>query len=177
MLGRPLLLVLLVGGALVPRAARALDEGEWQLGLGATVAAAVGGLSGNQVPVAGGGPRLDGRRGLTDALSAWVAVGAIWIAEGGDAGRLTTISTGLALAFDVVRVVPYVELGAAGFQFRQDTVNRYGIGLVAAGGFDYLLDRRWSVGAALRAEAVLSGHDGDTPLVLPSLGVRLARSF
>jgi hypothetical protein len=169
MLGRVLLVSLLVGGSLVPRAARAVDEGEWQAGLTASL---TGGWNGSGV-FPGGGARLDGRYGVTDALAAWGAVGSHWWPEAGGVIRMSNASAGLSLGYNVISVIPYLDLGIALAQGG----SAGHLGGTLGAGFDYLLDRRWSLGAVARAEwfPISLGGRGDAGTL--SLGARLGRSF
>jgi hypothetical protein len=157
----------------VPNEARALDEGSWQVGVTGELTTGTA-----EKLRLGGGGRLDGRYGLTDALSAWAALGSVQSPGRWSSTRISSASGGLTLAFDVFRIVPFVGLGVA-----VANVDVPGVSWLLGGeleaGAEYLLDPKWSLG--------LVGIFQYLPLGLrtgrwegraaASLGLRLARSF
>jgi hypothetical protein len=151
-----------------PRAASALDAGDWQVGLTANLAA---GFDDGVHP--GGGGRLDGRYGITDALSAWAAVGSLWWSTPRYTTRVTSASAGLTLAFDVLRTVPFVSLGVAAAEVDGTRLG----GELNVGG-EYLFDPKWSlalVGSVQLLPIRLGGSKPDGGAV--ALGLRLGRTF
>jgi hypothetical protein len=165
-----LLRALIVGLTMVTLspAAWALDEGQWQVGVAAEAAA---GFDDGVFP--GGGGRLDGRYGITDALSAGVAVGSVWWSRHGHTTRVSSASGGLTLAFDVLRTVPFVSLGVAA----ADVGGDLSLGGELNAGAEYLLDPKWSLGLIGRLQWFPLRLTGDARVGLVTLGLRLARTF
>jgi hypothetical protein len=156
------------------RTANALDQGEWQAGVTANL---TGGPNGKGISLGGGG-RLEGRYGITDALSAWGAVGSLWWSADGIPLRASSASAGMTLAFDVVRWVPFVELGLAVADVGSPShIGRTYVGGELGAGAEYLLDRRWSLAAVARVAWFpqrLSRPSGNSTL---AVGLRLASTF
>jgi hypothetical protein len=137
----------LVGGLLVASGpALALDQGDWQLAAGPSYALLV---QGNNA-TAGLGGRLEGRRGLTDVVTAWAAVGSSWHPRLAETVRASNAAAGLAVAFDVLRLVPFLGVGATVSDVRGELSRSRRLGLEGAAGAEYLVDRRWSVAFAAR---------------------------
>jgi hypothetical protein len=137
----------------------------------------------------GGQLQVEGQYGLDDAWSvrAGLELGlhgteADGVRPGGRARR-TAVAAGVVYALDVLRVVPYAQLGLA-VQNLGGAVSdaRTDGGFDLALGADYLIDRRWALGLVLRAQLFPlplggeRGHFGGTPSVLAA-GLRLARGF
>jgi hypothetical protein len=178
----PLAALLAAGLAALPAVAA---EREWQAAgsLDAALARADGRWT------AGGGFGLEGRYGLTDAFAARAELDGSWhptSADGGRPGgtvRVGGLTAGLGWALDVLRFVPFAELGLA-LQALGGAVaeRRVDLGLEAGAGLEYLLDRRWSLGLALRARWLpvrLAGDDGafgGTPACLRA-ALRLGYAF
>jgi hypothetical protein len=158
--------------SVVSAPALALDEGDWQIGLSPQLALQFPTGSG---VVFGGGARLDARHGLTDALSAWGALASTWFPEGGPA-RFSTISGGLALAYDVVRVVPFVDLGVALLDHDLGRGRTQALGFEIAVGAEYLIDPVWSLALTARWQAFVAhlGGMGSGVGGLPIAALRLA---
>lgn len=168
------------------RPAAALDEGDWQLAASATL-----GVGGGHA--LGPGGRLEGRWALTDAVSFGGSLGASWNDSDTGRRRFTTAAVSMTIAWDVLRWVPFGELG---FGFIDRTGPPFGgstdplmrfvpprsdqhLGFELAGGAEYLVSPRWSVAAVARAQLhpiTLHGGHEIAPLLL-SLGLRLARTF
>lgn len=172
---RVLPIALLLSSLAVARPAAALDEGQWQLAAGGQVAV----FNGEVAPL-NGGVRIDGRHALTDTLSLGAALASTWFDNSPFNTRIVTASTGITVAWNVLRWVPFAELHAAvaaGDEWEMDTAVRLGGELSA--GVEYLIDRRWSLAAASRLlylplDLTTEQHGGGALL---SLGVRLARTF
>jgi hypothetical protein len=170
MLVRLVLALAVLASTLLPRTARALDEGQWQVGFAPQLTA---GFDDGVFP--GGGGRVDGRYGITDALSAWAAVGSLWWSMHGYTTRATSASAGLMLAYDVVRIVPFVGLGVAVADVHARVVGP-SLGGELNAGAEYLLDPKWSLG--LQANLQMFGFpESSRGRGTIAIGVRLARSF
>jgi len=132
---------------LIPAApALAVDEGVWQLGAGPAFALLAEGTE--TTPGLGG--RVEGRYGLTDAAALWAALGSSWHPRAASQARASTASAGFALAFDVFQIVPFAEAGATVADLDTGPTRAGYLGFEAAGGAEYLLDRRWSAAAVVR---------------------------
>ncbi len=169
---RALLLGAVLTVATLPRPAAALDEGEWQVGLTGNLVINTNGEQAHP----GGGLRLDGRYGLTDALSAWGALGTV---IGGGPRHATGASAGLGLAFDVLRWVPLVEVGVIALQTGGIGPSARYLGADLGAGAEFLIDPRWSIAGMLRFQAfpIQLTADASDPGVLITIGLRLARTF
>ncbi len=175
-----------VAGLLLPPAAHA-EQRELQLGLqpvyGITYI--------DQRSPSGGGGNLQLSYGITDAVAIQLhgGVTAHPLAEDKDrmlaAGLLLTwqASVGVMYALDIVRVVPYFEasvgiLGVTTLPAAKATAGG-GTALNAGAeiglGADYMLNRRWAVGVALRYHAFLTDL-GRIPLYL-TVGPRVVLRF
>jgi hypothetical protein len=158
--------------------ALAVDQGEWQLSAGPSFALLVEGNN----PTSGLGGRIEGRYGLTDDSSAWAAVSSSWHPRAAAQARASSASAGFALAFNVFRVVPFAEVGAAVTDVQTGSDLRAGyLGFEGAGGAEYLFDRHWSAAAVARYQYLVVKLGGAAaadrnPGVL-TVGLRLGRSF
>jgi hypothetical protein len=155
--------------------ALAIDQGEWQVGAGPAFAAL---LEGNN-PTSGLGGRIEGRYGLRDDSAAWLAVGSSWHPRAAENVRASVASAGFSLAYDVLRIVPFGEAGAAVADLRGAVTRGRYLGFEAAIGVEYLLDRRWSTAAVARYQYLpvrLAGTAGFNPGVATA-GLRLSRTF
>lgn len=161
-------------GLIAAGPALAVDQGQWQLGAGPCFALLAQG--GN--PTSGLGGRLEGRYGLRDDSAVWAAVGSSFHPRAAENVRASSASAGFALAFDVLRTVPFVEVGPVLADLRGAATRGRFLGFEGGAGAEYLVDRRWSVAGVARYQYLfvrLSGK-GDTPGVL-TVGLRLARTF
>jgi hypothetical protein len=160
-----------------PRMARALDEGDWQVGVTPSL---VLNTNGKQL-IASGGLRLEGRHALTDVVSAWGSVGSILAYDSDGLVRVLNASAGMTLAFDVLRVLPFVEGGATALDLGESeyiTGGRF-LGGELGFGAEYLLSRTWAIAPVARLQYFplrLSGATRTVGLVA-HFGVRLARTF
>jgi hypothetical protein len=166
-------LVLLTG---LPGAALALDQGERQL----SIAVGPGHLR-----QAG-----DGRTGLAGGLElqwavrdGWAVRGALdmlVLTDGGDTAA-TRLGLGGTWAFDVLRIVPFVQAGVTVLDLRADGFAEQALGAEAALGAHYFLDRRWVLALVARGSAWplhLAGDDpGGASPKLVGLELRLGRIF
>jgi hypothetical protein len=168
---RPLAVAVLLSWA---GPARGVDQGEWQVAAGPAFALLVQGRN----ATSGLGGRLEGRYGLRDDSAVWVAVGSSWHPRAAETVRASGASAGFSLAFDVLRIVPFLEAGAAVANLRGAVTRGRYLGFDGAAGVEYLLDRRWSAAAVARYQylPVRLAGTGDNPGVL-TLGLRLARTF
>jgi hypothetical protein len=166
---------LVVGGLLAwSGQARALDQGEWQLSAGPAFALLV---QGGQ-PTSGLGGRVEGRYALRDDSAAWAAVGASWHPRAAETVRASYASAGFALAFDVFRVVPFVEVGATVTDEHGRLGGKRYLGAELAAGGEYLLDRHWSAALVARYHYLPVPLDGGpTNTGLLTVGLRVGRTF
>lgn len=135
----------------------------------------------------GGGGNLQLSYGITDAVGIQLHGGltAHPLAEDMDkmlpAGLLLTwhASVGVMYALDIVRVVPYFEASVGILGVTTRTTAGAGTSLNAGAeiglGADYMLNRRWAVGVALRYHAFLTDL-GRIPLYL-TVGPRVVLRF
>jgi hypothetical protein len=176
MLERAFLVGALFLCAVVPRPARAVDAGDWQLSAAPAFALLV--RDGN--PVSGLGGRLEGRYGLTDQSAVWAAVGASWHPHLGETARASVASAGFSLAFDVFRLVPFLEGGVAVADVNGALSHSRHLGAEVAGGGEYLLDRHWSAAAVARYQYLpvrLSGSGEKKDVGVLTVGLRVGRTF
>jgi hypothetical protein len=155
--------------------ALAVDQGDWQLGVGPTFALLVE----NENPTSGLGGRVEGRYGLTDGASVYAALASSWHPRGAEQVRASSGSAGFTLAFDVFRVIPFAEVGATFSDLRGGITRGRYLGIEGAGGAEYLLDRRWSVAAVARYQYLplrLAGTAERGPGVLTA-GLRISHNF
>jgi hypothetical protein len=121
----------------------------------------------------GGVVRLEGQYGLTESLALHGAAGVSW--HGGAPARAVGLEAGATYAFDVLRVVPFVEGGLA---FLHVSGGHRALGLQAGLGGEYLLDRHWGLALVARYAYLplrlggLADHPG-----LLTVGLRLGYTF
>jgi hypothetical protein len=159
----------ILASGLGPGRALAVGEEEWQL----AVMAGYGRLFAGADQGGGALARLEGQRGLTDALAIHATLGPSQHARAGGALAATA---GVTYAVDVLRVVPFFEGGLAFVA----GAGRDAVGLELGAGGEYLIDRRWAVALVARYALLplrLRGPSGGSPLGLLSVGVRVGRVF
>lgn len=161
-----------LGIGLGPMRAAAVGHGETQ----ASILAGLGRLAGAEegLGIAGG---LEVERGLSDSWAARLQAGAGLH----DGVRAALVAAGATWAFDVVRVVPFVELGVSVMDARGEGVRaRQDLGLHGGLGAQYLLARRWALAAVARSHWLpwrLAGpSDAGRPRLL-QVGLRLGYVF
>lgn len=160
----------------VPRPARALDEGDWQV---AVTPSLVINTDRSRIFSTMGGARLEGRRGLSEMVSVWGALGFAFTVVQGTVYRASTASAGMTLAFDVAGVVPFVEGGVVLADWAPHTSAHRRLGVELGFGVEYLIDPAWSIAAVIRAQSYplrLQGPPDDGSVDL-SLGMRVGRTF
>jgi hypothetical protein len=171
------MLVVIAVAGMAPAPAGAVGEGERQvsLGLGFALAADGGARPGMQAG-------LEGALGLSDA---WAArLGADCSFHPGSASeprrRFTTATLGATYALDVVRVVPFADVGLTFADLRTSGADsRQRLGPQVGIGAEYLLSRHWSLAALARFEYLglrLAGASEPRPLRLLA-GIRMGRGF
>jgi opacity protein-like surface antigen len=176
-------LALTLGLASAARPAAAVGVEEWEL---AADARAVWVEADDRRPI-GPGIGLQLQRGFTDAFAVRLALGVSRHDVGSNGeqpgGAVTAASAfaGITYAIDVLRVVPFVELGV-GLLDVSGAVSerRHGLGFDLGLGAQYLVTRDWGLGATIRYQAfpveLGSASGGDHPSVV-ALGLRVARLF
>jgi hypothetical protein len=174
-----------VATALAPRAAWAVGEDEWQVSLRA------GGGNPNGYPLQpwGFAGALDVEYGFFEAFAARASVGLVSypvkaIKNGPPAGTLQarTALLGATYAFDVLRLVPYMEVGIGLLQWSGPGAPSTSFGTELGLGADYLITPHWVAGAS--AQYIFSPTDlvtnamqfGQSPLAF-SLTLRVGRIF
>src|SRR5450755_4483920 len=167
------------------RDARAVGEDEWQ------VSASAGGGNANGYPLAPWGlaGALDVEYGFLEAFAARASVGVVShpvkaVKGGPPAGTLQarTALVGATYTFDVLRLVPYMEVGVGLLQWSGPGAPRTTMGAELGLGADYLVTTRWAWGAS--AQYIFSPTDlfsnamefGQSPLAF-SLTLRVSRIF
>jgi hypothetical protein len=171
--------------AVAPGEARAVGEDEWQLSLRA------GGGNPNGYPIQpwGVAGALDVEYGFHEAFAARASVGVVGypvkaVKNGPPAGTLQarTALVGATYTFDVIRLVPYIELGLGLLTWSGPGAPKTSFGTELGIGADYLLTTRWACGAS--AQYIFSPADlfgnamdfGQRPLAF-SLTLRFSRIF
>lgn len=165
--------------------AHAMDEDEWQLAAGGGFTH----LHSDGRAGGGFGLTLEGQRGLSDVWALRAALGASWngmpaagVRPAGDA-RSVHAAAGVSCAYDVLRLVPFLELGVVLADTRGAGIrDAHGaVGFESGAGGEYLLDRRWTVALVARARylpVVFGAVDVDVGRVWSlSFGLRLGRTF
>jgi len=139
-------------------AARA-SEGEWLVAGGAGAAWLRQGGAWHPGGVLG----LEGQYGVTDAWLLRATLDGSWHASSGDTRpRALGGSAGITYAVDVLRVIPFAELGVAVADLGGVAGGaRTDLGVDVGVGAEYLLTRRWSLSLAVRARALPLGLRGD----------------
>lgn len=152
-LGATLVAALVHGNCNVARA----GEDEWQFDL------AVGGAANTTDESARWGPSLGAAAqwGLTDA---W-AVRAAWDHRLRPGSSAALLAAGITYTVDVLRWLPFAELGVATLLEPQGGQWHMSAGPQVAVGADYLLDRRYSVGAVAKYSYLPIVATGPTPHV------------
>ena len=116
------------------------DSGEWALILEPAI-----GLyrpTGGDAQLGAGGD-VAAWLGLTTAASLFVSVGGAWVSDGPPIGEALG---GVALALDVLRTIPFLEVGLGAALVDTEVVPALRLGL----GADYLLSPRLSIGGVAR---------------------------
>jgi hypothetical protein len=165
--------------------ARAVGEDEWQL------SARAGGSNANGYPFEPWGlaGALDVEYGFHEAFAARASVGVAAhpvkaVKNVSPAGTLQarTALVGATYTFDVLRLVPYVEVGLGVVQWSGPAAPNMAFAAELGLGADYLLTTRWAWGAS--AQYIFAPADlfsnatqfGERPLAF-SLTLRLSRIF
>ena len=168
-LGRLLLtLALFVAFALAPRAAHAL-ENEQKVGLfGGYSTLAVSDKDTNE---SGAGVGLAYTYGLSDAFNMVIEGSESIVALDQKLDQPTTphtrpaalgaLGAGIVYTLDIVRLVPYGGVLAGGYWLTGGTLDhaRPELGFQLAGGLDYKLTLKWSVGAGVRMHFFVTDSD------------------
>jgi Outer membrane protein beta-barrel domain len=138
--------------------ARAAGEAEWQLSMRLGAANVSLGSIDPRAPWGMGGA-LDLEYGITDAWAGRISIGGSLhpvspnMQSGLQAGEVTatTALVGVTYTFDVLRLVPYAEIGLGLVRFggavnqpRSTLASELGVGA------DYLLTRRWACGVSFQ---------------------------
>jgi hypothetical protein len=172
--------------ALLPaRPARAVGEDEWQL------SARAGGGNPNGYPIQPWGlaGALDLEYGVLESFAARASVGVVSypvsaVKDVHPAGTLQarTALVGATYAFDVLRLVPYMEFGIGLLSWSGPGAPKTSLGTELGLGADYLITTHWAWGGS--AQYIFSPGDlfgnvmqfGQRPLAF-SLTLRLSRIF
>jgi hypothetical protein len=138
--------------------ARAAGEAEWQLSMRLGAANVSLGSIDPRAPWGMGGA-LDLEYGISDAWAARVSIGGSLhpvtpdMKTGLPAGEVTatTALAGVTYTFDVLRLVPYAELGLGFVRFGGAVSQPHSTLATELGiGADYLLTRRWACGVSFQ---------------------------
>jgi hypothetical protein len=165
--------------------ARAVGEDEWQL------SARAGGGNANGYPIQQWGlaGALDLEYGLLEAFAARVSVGVTShpvdaVKNVSPAGTLQarTALVGATYTFDVLRLLPYMEVGVGLLSWSGPRAPKTSFGTELGIGADYLITPHWATGAS--AQYIFSPADlfnnvmqfGERPLAF-SLTLRVSRIF
>jgi len=172
-----LLIVNVVILCAAPCPARAAGAGERQISASVGFALA-GGDDGGRPGIQAG---VEAAMGLTDAWSGRVAASSSWQPDpaSGSAAHLTVASLGMTYSLDVVRWVPFVDLGLSLADLRGDGASSQRLGPQVGLGVEYLLVRRWTLAALARLDYFalrLRGFGGTYPW-LGCAALRIGRVF
>jgi hypothetical protein len=131
-----------------PYPARATGPGEKQVS--ASVGFALAGGGDNASP--GMQVGVEATLGVTDAWAGRAAVSSSWQADpaSGGPGHVTAVSLGATFSLDVVRWVPFGDVGFSLADLRGDGASSQRLGPQIGLGVEYLLSRRWTLAALAR---------------------------
>ena len=160
-----------------PFPARATGPGEKQIAASVGFALAGGDDSAQPGMQAG----VEATMGFTDAWAGRAAVSSSWQPEpaSGGPGHVTALSLGATFSLDVVRWVPFADLGFSLADLRGDGASSQRLGPQVGLGAEYLLSRRWTLAALARFDYLalrLRGPAGSHPW-WACASIRLGRVF
>jgi hypothetical protein len=178
--GRPfqgLLIANLVILCLLPCPARATGPGEKQISASLGFALAGGDDSARPGMQAG----VEATMGFTDSWAGRAAVSSSWQPEPapGGPGHVTAASLGMTYSLDVLRWVPFLDLGVSLADLRGGGASSQRLGPQVGLGAEYLLSRRWTLAALARFDYLalrLRGPAGTHPW-WACAGLRIGRVF
>jgi hypothetical protein len=180
MLGRPILGLLTVNLVILcaaPRPAQAAGAGEKQAS--GALGFALAGADDHARPGMQAG--VEAMMGFTDAWAGRAAVSGSWQPDsaGSSPRHVTAVSLGATYSLDVVRWVPFVDLGLSLADLRGGGASSQRLGPQVGIGAEYLLSRRWTLAALVRFEFFalrLAGSGGAHPW-WACVGFRIGRVF
>jgi hypothetical protein len=165
----------ILGAAPSPARATGADEKQISASLGFVLAG--GGDSARPGIQAG----VEATMGLTDTWAGRAALSNSWQPEAPSArpGHVTAVSLGATYSLDVVRWVPFVDLGFSLVDLRGDGTSSQRLGPQVGLGVEYLLSRRWTLAALARFDTFalrLRGSGSPHPW-LACAALRIGRVF
>jgi len=174
---RGLLMATLVIPCAAPGPARATGPGEKQIS--ASLGLALAGTDDSARPGMQAG--VEAMMGFTDSWAGRAAVGSSWQPKtgSGDPAHVTAASLGMTYSLDVVRWVPFLDLGVSLADLRGDGASSQRLGPQVGLGAEYLLSRRWTLAALARFDYFalrLRGPGGTQPW-WACAGLRIGRVF
>jgi hypothetical protein len=180
MLGRPFLGLLIVTLAILcalPCPVHAAGSGEKQVS--ASLGFAVAG--GDDTARPGMQAGVEAMIGVTDAWAGRAAVSGSWQPDSasGSPRHVTALSLGATYSLDVVRWVPFVDLGFSLADLRGGGASSQRLGPQVGMGVEYLLSRRWTLAALAHFDFFalrLGGSGGAYPWWVCA-GLRVGRVF
>jgi len=180
MLSRPILGLLTVDLLVLcaaPGPAQAAGEGEKQIA--GTLGFALAGGDDHSRPGMQAG--VEAMMGFSDAWAGRAAVSGSWQPDSakGTLRHVTAVSLGAIYSLDIVRWVPFVDLGFSLADLRGGGSSSQRLGPQVGLGAEYLLSRRWSLAALARFDFLalrLAGSGGGQPWWLCA-GLRVSRVF
>lgn len=148
----------------VPSPARATGAGEKQVS--ASAGFALAGSGDHASP--GGQAGVETALGFTDVWAGHAAVTSSWqpAPASGGAGHVTAVSLGTTFSLDVVRWVPFFDLGFSLADLRGSGTSSQRLGPQVGLGVEYLISRRWTLAALARFDYFalrLRGSGGTHP--------------
>jgi Outer membrane protein beta-barrel domain len=180
MLGRPILGLLTVNllilcATLCP--AQAAGEGEKQVS--GALGFALAGSADRARPGMQAG--IEAMMGFTDAWAGRAAVSGSWQPDSaaGTLRHVSAVSLGATYSLDIVRWVPFVDMGFSLADLRGGGSSSQRLGPQLGFGAEYLLSRHWTLAALARFDFLalrLAGSGGGRPWWLCA-GVRIGRVF
>ncbi len=119
--------------------------------------------------------------GFSDAWAGRAAVSGSWQPDSaaGTLRRVTAVSLGATYSLDIVRWVPFLDLGFSLADLRGGGSSSQRLGPQVGLGAEYLLSRRWTLAALARFDFFalrLAGSGGAQPWWLDA-GFRIGRLF
>jgi hypothetical protein len=119
--------------------------------------------------------------GVSDAWTGRMAISSSWQPQPASSSprHVTTLSLGTVFSLDVVRWVPFLDLGFSLADLRGDGASSQRLGPQVGLGVEYLLSRRWTLAALASFDYFvlrLRGPGGSHPW-LASAALRIGRVF
>jgi hypothetical protein len=122
---------------------------------------------------------IEAAMGLTDAWAGRAAVSSSWQAASGGPRYVTEVSLGAGYSLDVVRWVPFLDLGFSLADLRGNGASSQRLGPQVGLGVEYQLSRRWTIAALAHFDyfALRLAGSSDTHPWWARAALRIGRVF